>query len=550
MSMRVVPSVRPLGTGEPDDLAIARRRLVGLSVQRRRRRLLVICLFIAAVIVTCVLAAKAYSLPAPYARAGLAEVHGQAAGAIAVPAARNDNTDTVALRSKSTAAAWDEGHATAFSCPLDGRLVSAASVTMADVSLLDGLVTVTRLEADATVSVADGKADGDAGGSYVEGITVDGQDVAVGDLPLTIKGVGVLHGLESHVARQDGSVEVHMTALRLELTDPWRGIPEGTDVVVGFAAAAADPESAARLVPPPPPVKPAKPAKTKKSAKKPKPLGGDSGDSFGGSSGGSSGGSGIKDNGGASSAGDSPPADMPAPTTTSAKLVKFPGAVFPVDGKYWYSDDWGAPRPDGHGHTGNDIFALRGTPLVAVQDGTIEELRWRSLGGNSLHLVNDHGDYFYYAHLDHYAHGLHNGQRVTAGEVIGYVGNTGNARTTPPHCHFEVHPGSGGPVDPFPYLEEWRGAKPPIVLVPADQAGAATVDGQTTPSTTAKYRRLDEPSPGATPAAARPAQHAGLPSVSAPVALVGLLLAEFARRRRSRSDLIRPTDLPAGLRRV
>jgi hypothetical protein len=93
---------------------------------------------------------------------------------------------------------------------------------------------------------------------------------------------------------------------------------------------------------------------------------------------------------------------------------------------------------------------------VAVQAGTINELRYRSLGGNSFHLANDAGDYFYYAHLLRYAAGIQEGSYVEAGQVLGYVGNTGNAITTPPHLHFEIHPGGGAPIDPFPYLELWR----------------------------------------------------------------------------------------------
>ena len=98
---------------------------------------------------------------------------------------------------------------------------------------------------------------------------------------------------------------------------------------------------------------------------------------------------------------------MPAAQAVNAgQLLHFPGAVFPIKGKYWYSDDFGVVTSSGEHHTGIDIFATRRTPLVAVQNGTIEELRWRSLGGNSLHLVNGRGDYCYYAHLDHYAAGI------------------------------------------------------------------------------------------------------------------------------------------------
>ena len=129
-----------------------------------------------------------------------------------------------------------------------------------------------------------------------------------------------------------------------------------------------------------------------------------------GAPGGSSGGGG---NGGGSSAGSFHPGKMHKPTKQHGDLMSFPGAVFPVDGPVWYQDDFGAPRAVGGGHTGNDIFARRGTPLVAVQDGTIAELRYRSLGGNSFHLVNAEGDYFYYAHLMRYAADIQEGSAVT-----------------------------------------------------------------------------------------------------------------------------------------
>jgi hypothetical protein len=169
---------------------------------------------------------------------------------------------------------------------------------------------------------------------------------------------------------------------------------------------------------------------------------------------------------------------MSAPHRTGGKLLAFPDAVFPIDGAVWYSDDFGAPRAVGGGHTGNDIFARKGTPVVAVQAGTVNELRYRSLGGNSFHLSNDAGDYFYYAHLLRYAAGIGNGSVVEAGQVLGYVGNTGNAITTPPHLHFEIHPGGGDPIDPYPYLELWRGGDAGATPDPSASPGPGEAQGE------------------------------------------------------------------------
>jgi murein DD-endopeptidase MepM/ murein hydrolase activator NlpD len=77
------------------------------------------------------------------------------------------------------------------------------------------------------------------------------------------------------------------------------------------------------------------------------------------------------------------------------------------------------------------------------------------LGGNRLWLTDDRGTAYYYAHLSAYAPGITDGVRVRAGQVIGFVGNTGDAISTPPHLHFEVHPGNGDSVDPYPYLMAW-----------------------------------------------------------------------------------------------
>ncbi len=131
--------------------------------------------------------------------------------------------------------------------------------------------------------------------------------------------------------------------------------------------------------------------------------------------------------------------------------------VFPVFGSgAAFSSDYGAPRGGTGWHHGNDIFAPIGVPVLAVADGVLSKVGVNTLGGNRLWLTDDLGNAYYYAHLSGYANGVTDGVRVRGGEIIGFVGNTGQAITTPPHLHFEIHPGDGVSVDPYPYLLAWR----------------------------------------------------------------------------------------------
>jgi murein DD-endopeptidase MepM/ murein hydrolase activator NlpD len=124
----------------------------------------------------------------------------------------------------------------------------------------------------------------------------------------------------------------------------------------------------------------------------------------------------------------------------------------PVDQPRSYIDTFGAPRV-GHTHQGNDIFAPTGTSIRAPFEGTAQE-GYDGLGGIVVHVYssNGSGDYVYNAHLSKHA-GV-NGAHVQPGQLIGYVGNTGNAVGTSPHDHFEYHPGGGSAVSPYIYLNE------------------------------------------------------------------------------------------------
>ena len=141
----------------------------------------------------------------------------------------------------------------------------------------------------------------------------------------------------------------------------------------------------------------------------------------------------------------------------SAPPISLPGGshIFPVAGPTQFTDDWLYPRPGGRYHEGIDLFAERGTPLVAVADGTVYRVGWNTLGGWRFWLRDTGGTTYYYAHLESFAPAAQEGASVSAGTVLGYMGDSGSARGTGVHLHFEIHPGGGAPVRPWPYVTSW-----------------------------------------------------------------------------------------------
>ncbi len=182
-----------------------------------------------------------------------------------------------------------------------------------------------------------------------------------------------------------------------------------------------------------------------------------------------------------------PPVVAPPDVTPKLTANRY---VFPVYGPSAYGDTFGAPRSDVSGgwHHGDDIFASLGAPLLAVADGTVFSVGWNDVGGYRLWLRDGGGNEFYYAHLSAYTTLAVNGRHVKAGDVLGFVGNTGDAEGTPFHLHFEVHPvsllflGYDGAVDPTKYLDAWKRLED-IRILPAIPFAppAAEISGAPTP---------------------------------------------------------------------
>lgn len=135
-----------------------------------------------------------------------------------------------------------------------------------------------------------------------------------------------------------------------------------------------------------------------------------------------------------------------------------PDFTFPVQQKeIWYTDTWLAPRDGGERqHLGADIFAPEGTPVYACTDGTINRIGWNELGGNRIGLLGKDGIYYYYAHLSAYATGIEEGSKIAGGQLLGYVGHTGNAVGTPDHLHFGMLVNWDKWINPYNFLVYWE----------------------------------------------------------------------------------------------
>ncbi|HEX7254693.1 MAG TPA: M23 family metallopeptidase [Gaiellaceae bacterium] len=318
--------------------------------------------------------------------------------------------------------------------------VSSASVSVSGLSLFGGEVTVSSVTVKADARASAKAASGSTAGSAVTGMVVAGQPVASGpgsSVPLGDWGTATIlqqsgSGYGSKKAR---GYNAGVTALQVHLNVDHAGLPAGTDIVVGYA------DVAAEAIPPQPRARARVGEETQRRIK-PKVN---------------------REEKKAPARPEAPPVrNVPSeiiPRLTASRYV------FPVYGAASFTDSFGAPRGAyvGGWHHGEDIFAPLGAPVLAVADGIVYSVGWNKVGGLRFWLQDLAGNEFYYAHLSAFSPLAINGAQVRAGDVIGFIGNTGDAEHTPYHLHFEIHPVSllyrgydGSAVPPYPYLMAWK----------------------------------------------------------------------------------------------
>jgi murein DD-endopeptidase MepM/ murein hydrolase activator NlpD len=351
------------------------------------------------------------------------------------------------------------GVADGFAYPADGSIARtgalASSVAAQTIGAVGGqgvtdVLAISLFNGEITADAAGGRANAAAAGANVSGSSVTNlvlagqaasaapnQRFQLGDWGYAVT---LEQGVTFTTAADTRDARAALTALHIVLTADHGGLPAGSEILVGHAeAAASTPVTIVRPGQAEPPGKPA-PKPTPRSVPK---------------------------------AGSETLPTPPEPKRTPGPIYKAPppdvsaplspgGYVFPVYGPCSFGDTFKAPRADVSWHHGEDIFAPLGTPLLAVADGTIFSVGWNDLGGYRLWLRDRQGNQFYYAHLSAFSALARNGNEVHAGDVVGFVGNTGDAQTTPYHLHFEIHPvgllplGYDGVVRPYSYLLAWR----------------------------------------------------------------------------------------------
>ncbi|WP_313172677.1 M23 family metallopeptidase [Massilia oculi] len=171
-------------------------------------------------------------------------------------------------------------------------------------------------------------------------------------------------------------------------------------------------------------------------------------------------------------------------TMRLAAMPKPQALPVPVEGvrQRALRDTWGGARSEGRKHEGIDIFARRGTPVVSSTEGIVTQVGTNRLGGLVVWVLGPGGQRHYYAHLDSYSD-VQPGMRIEAGRVLGHVGDTGNAKGTPPHLHYGIYD-TGGAINPYPLLK----ADPALIGAPAAAPASASATAPTASGTRSAAR--------------------------------------------------------------
>ena len=368
-------------------------------------------------------------------------VPGGGSGTAAVSAPPNAASSTGGfVYAGETGEAVATGSVSASASATSGANATATATSqVSSLSLFGGEVTATSVVGRVTAATSGRSASGDVAGSGVSGLTVLGQAVSAGAngrVALGDWGYAIVLAQSSAPGNVNGAqtYRAFVTALAIHLTAPHGGLPAGTEIQVGYAEASVQASSAPKRVRPPTAPKPSG------RATGPKRAGADASESRS----------------------LVPPSTVRKPPSGISVRLTAGGYVFPVYGPCSFTNTFGAPRATVTWHHGEDIFAPLGAPVLAVANGTVFSVGWNDIGGNRLWLRDGQGNEFYYAHLSAFSPLAKNGKRVRAGEVLGFVGSTGDAEGTPYHLHFEIHPvsylymGYDGVVPPFPFLKAWR----------------------------------------------------------------------------------------------
>ena len=369
----------------------------------------------------------------------------ETAGLVSAPPAASQSIPAISYGDEivTTGAAWTNARASG------GRRAAArAGATVRTVSLFGGEITIGAVSTRAAAGASSRSAEGGLHGSWLANVAVLGTSVRPGAnvrVPLADWGYAVLleQGIVPETPGRSGR-RAFVSALRVHLVAAHGGLPAGSDITIGYAEAAA---SAPKAKPNPPAAPPAPLAPQQGGPQTDAPeSGGVSRDPVPQAPG----------------AKPKPPPVVQEPPPGVKPNLTARGYVFPVYGPSSFTDDFAAARAAVGWHHGNDIFAPAGAPVLAVADGTLFSVGWNDIGGNRLWLRDNDGNEFYYAHLSAFSPLAFDGSPVKAGDVIGFVGATGDAVGTPPHLHFEIHPaallglGYDGVVNPFEYLAAWR----------------------------------------------------------------------------------------------